>query len=69
MQHCLLPKHSDSNALSAFRSTRTYAVTASKEDATLQAGCIVAFKTETRQDLALLQRPNGKQNWFATDIR
>lgn len=27
------------------------------------------FKTDSRQDLALLQRPNGKINWFATDVR
>ena len=36
---------------------------------TLEAGCIVEFKTETRQELALLQRPNGKTNWFGTDVR
>ena len=59
----------DIETVDTFRSVQTSAVAASKEEATLQAGCLVAFKTDARQDLALLQRPNGKQNWFATDVR
>ncbi|KAL3150657.1 hypothetical protein ABBQ32_000455 [Trebouxia sp. C0010 RCD-2024] len=52
------------------RDIRTCAVagTAATPD-TLEAGCIIEFKTDTRQELALLQRPNGKSNWFATDVR
>lgn len=48
--------------------TCAVAVTAATPD-TLEAGCIIEFKTDTRQELALLQRPNGKSNWFATDVR
>lgn len=51
------------------RDVRAYAVAATAAEPTLQAGCIVEFKTDSRQDLALLQRPNGKINWFATDVR
>ena len=51
------------------RDVRAYATAASAAETSLQAGRIVAFKTETKQDLALLQRPNGKLNWFATDSR
>ncbi len=51
------------------RDVRAYAAAAAAADTSLQAGCIVEFKTDTRQDLALLQRPNGKANWFATDVR
>ena len=52
------------------RDIRAYANPATAAEASdLQAGCLVEFKTETRQDLALLQRPNGKANWFATDVR
>ncbi len=51
------------------RDVRAYAAAAAAADTSLQAGCIVEFKTDSRQDLALLQRPNGKANWFATDVR
>lgn len=51
------------------RDIRTCAVAVAAAQDVLEAGCIVEFKTETRQELALLQRPNGKTNWFGTDIR
>lgn len=51
------------------RLVRACAAAAAAADTSLQAGCIVEFKTDSRQDLALLQRPNGKANWFATDVR
>ena len=51
------------------RHIQTCAVAVSAAPDTLEAGCIVEFKTETRQELALLQRPNGKTNWFGTDVR
>lgn len=49
------------------RDVRAFAV-ASTETA-LQEGLIVEFKTDTKEELALLQRPNGKSNWFVTDVR
>ena len=32
-------------------------------------GCLVEFKKDTKTGLALLQRPDGKRNWFAMDVR
>ena len=38
-------------------------------DFTLKAGALVEICKDTRALLALLERPDGKRNWFAKDVR